>query len=67
MKKIILNLILSFGLATDYYVSTTGHLQNNGSFNQPFLEIQQCADIMQPGDTCYIRPGQYHFKLIPFS
>jgi len=45
LKKIILNLILSFGLATDYYVSTTGHLQNNGSFNQPFLEIQQCADI----------------------
>ena len=64
MKKITLYLIFSFGLATDYYVSTTGHLQNNGSFNQPFLKIQQCADIMQPGDTCYIRQGQYHENII---
>ncbi len=64
MKKITLYLIFSFGLAANYYVSTTGHLQNNGSFNQPFLKIQQCADIMQPGDTCYIRQGQYHENII---
>ena len=51
-------------LSVDYYVSTTGHLENSGTFSEPFLNIQQCADIMQSGDTCYIRQGQYHENII---
>ena len=49
--------------AETYYVSTVGDTLNAGSFSSPFLYIQQAADIMQAGDTCYIRQGVYHEKI----
>ena len=49
--------------AETYYVSTIGDTLNAGSFSSPFLYIQQAADIMQAGDTCYIRQGVYHEKI----
>ena len=64
MKIFIAYILFSFLLSIDYYVSTTGHLDNSGTFSEPFLNIQQCADIMQAGDTCYIRQGQYHENII---
>ena len=44
----------------EYYVSNHGNLFNSGTFNSPFLNVQQAADIMQAGDICYIRQGVYH-------
>ena len=64
MKFLIVYFLLSFLWATDYYVSTTGDLDNIGTFDNPFLKVQQAADIMQAGDVCYIRQGVYHENII---
>ena len=59
MKFLLLSLV-SFIYSTEYYVSTTGDSSNIGTFNSPFLYVQQAANIMQAGDICYIRQGVYH-------
>ena len=64
MKILIAQLLISFIYSTDYYVSKTGSLLNPGTFDSPFLNVQQAADIMQPGDICYIREGVYHENII---
>ncbi len=43
-----------------YYVATTGSDTNAGTLAEPFATIQHTADVMEPGDTCYIRGGSYH-------
>ncbi len=45
--------------AADYFVSPTGDDANPGSLARPFRTIQKAADLMQPGDTCYVRGGTY--------
>lgn len=45
--------------ATDWYVSPAGSDDAPGSIEQPFATIQHAADIIQPGDTCYLREGTY--------
>jgi len=45
--------------AADYYVATNGSDSNQGSKEQPFKSIQVAADKMKPGDTVYIRGGNY--------
>jgi len=45
--------------AADYYVATKGSDSNQGSKEQPFKSIQVAADKMNPGDTVYIRGGNY--------
>ena len=53
-------------VGTTYYVSTTGNDGNLGtSVNAPFRHIQKAADVMQAGDTCLIRGGEYREKIIP--
>jgi len=64
MKKILLFFIISFIYSAEYYVSTAGDLLNTGTFDSPFLNVQQAADIMQAGDICYIRQGVYHESVI---
>ncbi len=59
MKLIIFSLF-SLIFTADYYVSNFGSMFNPGTFDSPFLKIQQAADIMEAGDTCYIRQGTYH-------
>ena len=59
MKKILSYILISFIYPTEYYVSTLGDSLNTGTFDSPFLHIQQAADIMQAGDICYIRQGVY--------
>ena len=44
----------------DFYVSNSGSIDNPGTFDSPFLKVQQAADIMEAGDICYIRQGVYH-------
>ena len=44
----------------DYYVATDGDDENSGSIEQPFATIQKAADVMDAGDTCYIRGGTYY-------
>jgi hypothetical protein len=51
---------------TTYYVATNGNDNNEGkSVKTPFRRIQKAAEVMQPGDTCLIRGGDYREKIIP--
>ena len=49
-----------------YHVSVTGDDGNNGtSVSTPFRHVQRAADVMQPGDTCLVRGGEYREKIVP--
>ncbi|PTX98402.1 NosD domain-containing protein [Opitutus sp. ER46] len=53
-------------VATTYYVAKNGAETNAGtSLAAPFLRIQQAADVMVAGDTCYIRQGTYRETVTP--
>ena len=46
--------------ANIYYISTTGVDSNPGTFAQPWRTILKAANMVQAGDTIYIRGGTYH-------
>ncbi|MEV6964265.1 right-handed parallel beta-helix repeat-containing protein [Hamadaea sp. NPDC051192] len=51
---------------TTYYVGKWGRPMFAGrSAAAPFLTIQQCADVMVPGDTCLIMSGTYEETVVP--
>ena len=64
MKILLIYFLFSFIYSIDYYVSSFGDTSNTGTFESPFLHVQQAADIMQAGDVCYIREGVYHENVI---
>ena len=43
-----------------YYVAKNGNDQNPGTFDSPWLTIQQAAEKMLAGDKVLIRKGVYH-------
>lgn len=52
--------------AREYYVDKfRGNDSNPGTKAAPFKTIQKAADIMQPGDTCFIRSGIYRETVRP--
>ena len=53
------------GTGNAFYVSTEGDDANDGSLDKPFRTIQKAVDVMQPGDTCYVRGGVYHEEVKP--
>ena len=51
---------------TTFYVATDGNDNHDGkSLKTPFKRIRKAADVMQPGDTCLIRGGEYREKIVP--
>ncbi len=48
-----------------YFVSSQGSDDNPGTIKQPFKTIQKCADVVEPGSTCWIRKGTYREKVRP--
>ncbi len=64
MRIEIIFFLISLTLPVEYYVSTVGSSLNSGTINSPFSKVQQAADVMQPGDICYIRGGIYHENII---
>ena len=61
MKKLLFPLIAAGALySAEYYVAQYGEDYNPGTFDSPFLTIQQAAETMSAGDICYIRQGLYH-------
>jgi alpha-N-arabinofuranosidase len=49
----------------DYHVAPLGVDTNAGTLDQPFRTIQRAAEVMQAGDTCYIRAGVYREWIKP--
>src|SRR5262249_7098384 len=37
-----------------------GNDDDPGTSAQPFRTIQRCADLANPGDTCFVRQGTYY-------
>lgn len=68
MKKIVLALAVILPVcslcAADYYVSQKGSPDASGSLRDPFDSLQKAADMMEAGDTCHIRGGNYHEHLV---
>lgn len=49
----------------EYYVSETGSDSNPGTIKNPFRTIQKAADVLLPGEICYVRGGHYRETVIP--
>jgi hypothetical protein len=64
MKRIYtlaISLFCLLGLlsARTMFVSPTGNDANSGTLGNPYLTINQAVDIVQPGDTIFVRGGTY--------
>lgn len=46
-------------MAATYYVSPSGNDNHSGSISAPWLHIQHAADNLIPGDTVFVRAGNY--------
>lgn len=55
----IISVISSPLLADEFIVAPDGDDANPGTLQKPFRTIQKTANIMKPGDICYIRSGVY--------
>jgi parallel beta-helix repeat protein len=47
-------------VATAYYVAPTGSDRDDGSPARPWRSIQRAADVVNPGDSVNVLPGDYH-------
>ncbi len=72
MKKTLITIIIAILLAatgytqTNYHVSTEGNDNNFGlSVVEAWQSIQQAADVLQAGDTVFIKSGIYYKYIIP--
>ncbi|MEL6579228.1 MAG: DUF5123 domain-containing protein, partial [Cyanobacteria bacterium J06621_12] len=50
---------------SSYYVATNGSDDNPGTLSRPFKTIQKCAELVQPGSTCWLRGGIYRETVTP--
>ncbi len=58
---ILFVLLLAFSAeAADYYVATTGNDSNPGTLAEPFRTVVKGHSVLEPGDTLYIRGGNYN-------
>ena len=48
-----------------YFISPNGSDNNPGTINRPFKTIQKCAELVQPGSTCWLRQGTYRETVRP--
>lgn len=73
MKKVFISLIISFvflvftkvSSAAIYYVSTTGSDSNTGTDLAPWRTVSKAAEMLNAGDTVYIKDGTYIEQVIP--
>ncbi|NDW10143.1 T9SS type A sorting domain-containing protein [Dysgonomonas sp. 520] len=52
-------LLLSSVCGRSYFVSPTGNDSADGNINSPLLTINKAVDLVQPGDTIFVRGGTY--------
>jgi hypothetical protein len=55
----VITLVTQPATGNTYYVSTSGNDSNPGTINRPWRHIQHAADMVQAGDTVYVRQGVY--------
>lgn len=48
-----------------YFVAPTGLDSNSGTIERPFRTIKKCANIVKPGETCFLRAGIYRETVRP--
>lgn len=48
--------------ATNYFVATNGDDSNAGTLDKPFATLQKAQSKVLPGDTVYIRGGEYRIR-----
>lgn len=65
IQKACMDALESRTLMSVYYVSTHGSNSGNGSFNSPYLTIQQAANVANWGDTVEIEGGDYRETVTP--
>ena len=70
MKRIVtffavIFVALTNAQAAEYFVSVEGDDANPGTKAAPFRSIQKAADVVKPGDTCFVRKGVYHETIRP--
>ena len=61
---IILQATSTVSFSATYYVSLNGSNGNPGTKEKPFRSIQEAADLLRPGDTCYVREGVYRESVL---
>lgn len=64
IKQLLIGTGILLGLsapsnAEGYFVATNGSDLNPGTINRPFKTVQKCADLVKPGETCWLRKGIY--------
>jgi hypothetical protein len=60
IRQLALAILLPFVLgAADYYVSSTGNDDGDGSQNTPFKTLKHAFSKLKPGDTCFLQSGVY--------
>jgi len=58
--RLLLTCLLPFALsAATVFISPSGDDANPGTLAQPFRTIQHGVNLLQPGDTCFVRSGTY--------
>jgi hypothetical protein len=50
---------------TARFVAPTGADNNPGTRERPFKTVQKCAQVVKPGETCYLRAGVYRESVRP--
>ena len=48
-----------------YFISPQGSDNNPGTINRPFKTVQKCAEVVQAGETCWLREGIYRETIKP--
>ena len=59
--------LATLGCDRGYFVSPDGSDENSGTIDSPFKTVQKCADIVQSGETCWLREGIYRESVQPKS
>ena len=49
-------------LAENVFLAVDGSDRNMGDMKAPFASLKKALSGMQPGDTCFVREGNYHFE-----
>lgn len=60
--QILTNLILNPQNGNAYYISPNGNDSNNGSIDRPWKTIMKAVENTKPGDTVYMRGGDYIYQ-----